>query len=75
MNTCPDGHCLTCADELVPVRVRAVSAETTLALVDKDGQRQEIDISLVESVAPGDVLLVHSGVALARESEDGKHAC
>ena len=30
---------------------------------------EEIDISLVDSVAPGDLLLVHGGVAIAHQSE------
>jgi hydrogenase maturation factor len=31
--------------------------------------REEVDITLVEDVAPGDLLLVHGGVAIARLEE------
>lgn len=73
LKACTDGHCLTCSDELLLVRVREVNAETNLALVDGDGQIQEIDITLVEGVSPGDVLLVHGGVAITREDGNIQH--
>ena len=65
---CPDEHCLTCSDALISVRVVSLLAESGLALVEVEGQREEVDISLVEQVAPGDILLVHGGVALARQT-------
>ena len=42
--------------------------ERGLALVEIVAEKhttEEIDITLVESVAPGDLLLVHGGVAIA----------
>jgi hydrogenase maturation factor len=36
-----------------------------VALVTLEEKTEEIDISLVEEVAPGDMLLVHGGVAIA----------
>jgi hydrogenase maturation factor len=64
---------VTCSDEALTARVLRVHQETGLALVeivDVGGQfiaptTEEIDITLVESVAPGDLLLVHGGVAIA----------
>ena len=58
-------HCITCSDAALPARVLSVDAETGLALVAVAEATEEIDISLVEDVAPGDMLLVHGGVALA----------
>ena len=58
---CDDGHCVTCSDEGVPLRVVEVR-DGTLALCD-DGS--EVMTDLVQPVAPGDELLVHAGVALA----------
>jgi HupF/HypC family len=63
-----DGHCVTCSDEALTARVLRVDQETGLALVEIVAERhttEEIDITLVESVAPGDLLLVHGGVAIA----------
>ena len=60
-----EGHCITCSDEAVAVRVLRVEQESGLALVEVEGQTEEVDITLVEQVAPGDTLLVHGGVAIA----------
>ena len=57
---CDDGHCVTCSDEAVPRTVRAVQADGT-ALCD-DGT--EVMTDLVGAVEPGDVVLVHAGVAI-----------
>ena len=64
-----EGHCITCSDEALQVRVLYVDEENGLAQVTINGTSEEIDITLVESIAPGDVLLVHGGVAIARVEE------
>jgi HupF/HypC family len=60
-----EGHCITCSDEALEARVLRVDAEAGLALVTVGDATEEIDITLVESVTPGDLLLVHGGVAIA----------
>ncbi len=70
-----DHHCLTCSDDLVSVRVVRVDQEIGLALVEVSEQVEEIDITLVEDVVVGDVLLAHGGVAVARlEAENTSQA-
>jgi len=64
-----EGHCITCSDEALPVTVLSVDAGTGLALVTVQGVTEEVDITLVESVAPGDMLLVHGGVAIGHAGE------
>jgi hydrogenase assembly chaperone HypC/HupF len=64
-----EGHCITCSDEAVPIRVLNVDEENGLAQVTLNGTVEEIDISLVESIAPGDIVLVHGGVAIERIDE------
>ena len=64
-----EGHCITCSDEALHVSVLYVDNENGLAQVTLDGKEEEIDVSLVENIAPGDVLLVHGGVAIARVDE------
>jgi hypothetical protein len=59
------GHCITCSDEALEVRVLSIDAETGLARVAVKDVTEEVDITLVESVVPGDLLLVHGGVAIA----------
>lgn len=74
MNRCTDGRCAICSDELLSVLVVEVDEGADLALTGKGELRQEIDISLVEGVSPGDILLVHGGVAIAREGEGRRYA-
>ncbi len=64
-----EGHCITCSDEALPARVLRVDQETGLALVTIKDVTEEIDITLVDSVVPGDLLLVHGGAAIANIGE------
>jgi hydrogenase maturation factor len=70
--TCiPDeaGHCTTCSDEAQSAAVLCLDLATETALVVVDGQETEVDISLLELVSPGDILLVHGGVALSNQGQ------
>jgi hydrogenase maturation factor len=69
-----DHHCLTCSDDIAPVKAIHIDQETGLALVEGGNQGEEIDITLVEDVSLGDLLLVHGGVAIARLEEGSIHA-
>jgi len=60
-----DFHCITCSDEALPVRVLSVNEASALARVEVGSVEEEVDISLVDTVAPGDIVLVHGGVALS----------
>ena len=64
-------YCITCSDEALPARVVTVERQTGLALVEVLGARTEIDVTLIEAVTPGDWLLIHGGVAIARIEEEG----
>jgi hydrogenase maturation factor len=64
-----DDHCLTCSDEIVLVRVLRIDPVSGVALVEGSNQVEEIDMTLVEDVVPGDLLLVHGGVAIARQEK------
>jgi hydrogenase maturation factor len=59
-------HCITCADEAVQVQVVKVNPAENLAVVELNGAYEEIDVTLIEVVQPGDILLAHGGVALAK---------
>jgi hydrogenase maturation factor len=62
-NECTDEVCITCSDEGRVAEVRSVLPGGMVEVVVK-GQPERVDASLVDSVAPGDLLLVHAGVAL-----------
>lgn len=52
----------------VPVRVLEVSGRQ--ALVDLQGNRRTVDISLVDGVEPGAYVLMHAGIALQVLNEE-----
>jgi hypothetical protein len=60
-------HCITCSDEVQLVHVLQIDQEKLYALVmiEDTDTIEEVDISLVETISPGDQLLVHGGVAIA----------
>jgi hydrogenase expression/formation protein HypC len=59
-----ESACVTCSDEAVPARVVEVNGAN--AIVETDGRRERVGVELVESVAPGDTLLCHAGIALEK---------
>jgi hydrogenase maturation factor len=70
---CESGHdCITCGDQAFEMQIVAIDAARDLAVcVDDKGRRAEIDTLLVEPSLPGERLLVHAGVAIARlEAEE-----
>ena len=59
--------CATCADEALAMTVLSVEEGRALALCGDGGGRQvRVEISLLDAVRVGEVLLVHAGTALAR---------
>jgi hydrogenase maturation factor len=66
-----DGSCITCSDMALPARVLRVDEASGTALVEVEHKAEEIDITLIELAAPGDVVLVHGGVAIALLGQAG----
>jgi hydrogenase maturation factor len=68
--SCGSTHCITCGDDGVEMTVVAIDAARGLALCeDAEGERQSVETALVDTVAPGDRLLVHAGTAIAALAE------
>jgi len=65
---CPDQVCITCSDEgrVAEVRFRPGG---DWAVVLAGGEEETVDVSLVEEADPGDLVLVHAGVAITRVCE------
>ena len=63
--TLDQAGCVTCGDGAVPARVLAVDG-TAARVEDRLGNRAEVALDFVPDTRPGDLLLVHSGVAIAR---------
>lgn len=64
-----DAGCEICRDEAVIAQVVALLDDGVSAQVRADGREFEVAVDLVENVRPGDRLLVHLGVAIARLEE------
>lgn len=61
----PDGHCITCGDEGVAMRVVSIGRQGAVCVDDEGARHEQVAVDLVEPVAPGDRVLVHAGVAIA----------
>lgn len=57
-------HCVTCSDEAVRGRVLRIGSRG-IASVQFEDAIEEVSVELIEA-APGDIVLVHAGVAIAR---------
>ncbi|MHC1581265.1 HypC/HybG/HupF family hydrogenase formation chaperone [Methanopyrus sp.] len=53
---------------------RIVELEGNRAIVDFGGVRQEVDVSLLEDVKEGDWVIVHTGFAIQKLSEEEARA-
>jgi hydrogenase expression/formation protein HypC len=49
----------------VATPTRILSRDGDRALVDKDGLRLEVDVSLLPEAKPGDFIIVHVGIGLS----------
>jgi hydrogenase maturation factor len=64
--TCEGEHCITCGDVAIEMSVVLIDESRGLALCETDdGQRETVEIALVQPVGPADRLLVHAGTAIA----------
>lgn len=84
MNRCDaEGHCITCSDEAIPMRVVEILVDGSVAICEALDEAPaesgaagttahvEVLIGLLDGVAPGDLVLVHAGAALARLEMEG----
>jgi hydrogenase maturation factor len=62
--TTDPSHCICCSDEAIAGRVLAL-LPGGMAAVDFGGAVEEVSVALIET-APGDSILVHAKVAIAR---------
>jgi hydrogenase maturation factor len=64
---CAEQHCITCGDQGIPWLVVALERDGLARCRDAAAPAEPdaiVDVQLVGSVAPGDCVLVHAGVAL-----------
>jgi hydrogenase maturation factor len=61
--------CVTCSDQSDIAEVRALQAGGRAEVVAR-GQVQEVDISLIDRVKSGDLIMIHAGIAIAAVEAD-----
>ena len=54
----------------VGLPARVVSVKDGTALVDATGAKREVSAELIEELAPGDYVMMHAGVAIAKITAD-----
>lgn len=56
----------------VGLSAKIVSVKNGTALVDASGARREVSVELLNDLEPGDYVMVHAGIAIAKiTSDDG----
>jgi hydrogenase expression/formation protein HypC len=54
----------------VGLPARVVNVEDGVALVDASGARRQVSAELIDELDPGDYVMVHAGVAIAKITSD-----
>ena len=54
----------------VGLPARVVKIKDGTALVDASGAKREVSAELIDSLDPGDYVMVHAGVAIAKITDD-----
>ena len=54
----------------VGLPARVVNVKDGVALVDASGAQREVSAELIEELDPGDYVMVHAGVAIAKIAAD-----
>jgi hydrogenase expression/formation protein HypC len=50
----------------VGIKARVADVENGMAVIDASGVKRKISSELIENLAPGDYVMVHAGIAIAR---------
>ena len=56
----------------VGLPARVVSMKNNMALVDASGAKREVSAALIQSLDPGDYVMVHAGMAIAKITNDDR---
>ena len=57
----------------VGLSARVVSIEDGTALIDASGAKRKVSAELIDDLEPGDYVMVHAGVAIAKITDDDQH--
>lgn len=54
----------------VGLSAKVVRIQDGMAMVDASGARREVSVQLMDDVEPGDYVMVHAGIAIARITDE-----
>lgn len=57
----------------VGLSAKVVSVNEGPAVIDASGAKREVSADLIENLEPGDYVMVHAGVAIAKITDDDKN--
>ena len=57
----------------VGLSAKIVKLSEGTAVVDASGARREISVALLEDLEPGDYVMVHAGIAIAKITDEDEH--
>lgn len=60
-------------DMCVGLSARVVSVEDGTAVIDAEGAKRSVSADLLEDLEPGDYVMVHAGVAIAKITDDDEN--
>ena len=57
----------------VGLSAKVVRIQDGTAMVDASGARREVSVQLLNDVEPGDYVMVHAGIAIAKITDEDEH--
>lgn len=54
----------------VGLAAKVVGLKDGMAVIDASGARREVSAELIDELEPGDYVMVHAGIAIAKITED-----
>ena len=57
----------------VGLSAKIVQIRDGAAIVDASGARREVSVALLEDLEPGDYVMVHAGIAIAKITDEDEH--
>ena len=57
----------------VGLSARVVNVKDGTALIDASGAKREVSAGILEDLEPGDFVMVHAGIAIAKITDEDDH--
>lgn len=54
----------------VGLKAKVVNVKNGMAIIDSSGAKREVSAELLDELEPGDYVMVHAGIAIAKITDD-----